>query len=152
MMALASFAYIQRNEAIAQKNRAISNFEISNSLTTLPADPTDALRHALLAWRTDPTNIEAHQALLNAYYKPDAFPARLATKRNTAFETTIPWFGASFGKDSDMVLSYDLEQLDTLWIFNLKGERHAIKLEEAVSRLCPLAIFSPDSRNILNNT
>jgi serine/threonine protein kinase len=151
-----SHTLVQRNAALgkqvqAEKEKreaAVTHLLIFRSNAALATNPSEALRLALAAWRTQPQNIDAHHAVLTAYYGPDAFPITLAEAKNTEYETSDSWFSASFSPDSKTILSVDRKEPGQLRLFDISGVEKVLTLKAPSIT----AELSRDGAHILTST
>jgi WD40 repeat protein len=151
-----SHTLVQRNAALEkqvqaeqEKREAVTtHLLILRSNVALATNPSEALRLALAAWRMQPQNVDAHLAVLTAYYGPDAFPITLAEARNTKYDTTDSWFSASFSPDSKTILSVDRQEPGRLRLFDMAGGEKVLTLKAPALT----AEFSRDGAHILTST
>lgn len=136
--ALGGFAMVQRNTAIAERDRALANLSISKAYDSADKDPSQALRHALDAWHQTPNSVDAHLAVLRTYYEAPGFPIRLLRKSEADWTTTNPWFSAAFLPDSNRIISRDLTQPARVLLVDPEGSVNILETVSEIGRLPPV--------------
>lgn len=138
---------VQRNTAIVERDRALANLSVSNAYDSMDRDPSQALRHALDAWHHTPGSVDAHRAVLRAYYEAPGFPIRLLRKSGADWGTSDPWFSAAFLSDSTRIISRDLSRPATVLLVDLDGNTTKLETTSEIGRIPPVP--TPDGAGFM---
>ncbi|WP_298854753.1 toll/interleukin-1 receptor domain-containing protein [uncultured Ruegeria sp.] len=145
---LAGFAVLQRNTAVAERDRALANLSVSKAYDSLVSDPTQALRHALDAWHRTPRSFDAHIAVLRAYYEAPGFPIRLLRRSGADWGTSDPWFSGAFLPGGSRILSRDLTRPSTVLLVDLDGKTTMLETSSDIGRTAEGFSLKGDYRGV----
>jgi WD40 repeat protein len=138
-----------RQEAEKMRQRADSNLLVAYSSQEFTRNPTLSYRLAELAYRVDPTNVEALKNLLHTYYDSHSFYIIIAKENKPKFGTSDSTHSISFSSDGKSLLTANLFTDNVLRQYDFTGkEIRAIVLSQPAH----WATFSPNSQYIITTS